>query len=89
MVFDDQTILENQEEDATCFKCDENLENSSSYLEHKICSKCNFHFHISARDRIKSLVDRGTFNEIFNKIKELLRKEDQISPNGLASVSSS
>ncbi|MEG3582292.1 MAG: carboxyl transferase domain-containing protein [Chloroflexota bacterium] len=68
MVFDDQTILENQEEDATCFKCDENLENSSSYLEHKICSKCNFHFHISARDRIKSLVDRGTFNEIFNKI---------------------
>ena len=28
-------------------------------------------------------------HEIFNKIKELLRKEDQISPNGLASVSSS
>ena len=28
-------------------------------------------------------------HEIFNKIKELLRKEDQISPNGLALVSSS
>lgn len=30
----------------------------------KICPKCNYHFRISARERLKLLVDEGTFVEI-------------------------
>ncbi|MBS1114816.1 MAG: accD, partial [Nitrospirae bacterium] len=30
----------------------------------KICPKCNYHFRISARERIKLLVDEGSFVEI-------------------------
>ncbi len=30
----------------------------------KICPKCNYHFRISARERIKLLVDEGTFVEM-------------------------
>jgi acetyl-CoA carboxylase carboxyl transferase subunit beta len=29
----------------------------------KICPKCNYHFRISARERLKLLVDEGTFGE--------------------------
>lgn len=30
----------------------------------KICPKCNYHFRISARERLKLLVDEGSFTEI-------------------------
>jgi len=30
----------------------------------KICPKCNYHFRISARERLKLLVDEGSFVEI-------------------------
>lgn len=29
-----------------------------------VCPKCNFHFAISARERISQLIDKGTFNEM-------------------------
>jgi acetyl-CoA carboxylase carboxyl transferase subunit beta len=34
----------------------------------KICPKCNYHFRISARERLKLLVDDGTFVEMDENI---------------------
>ena len=41
------------------------------YSRYKVCYKCNFHFHINARERLVSLIDRGTFKEYFNDVTSL------------------
>lgn len=46
----------------------------------KVCPKCNYHFRISARERILLLVDEGSFNEIGDNLlsKDPLNFKDQI-----------
>ena len=66
MIYFEETIFDSQEEDKICFACNKDIENSSKYKNFKICSEssCNFHFHISAKERINLIIDSGSFKEI-------------------------
>ena len=66
MIYFEETIFDAQEEDKICFACNKDIENSSKYKNFKICSEssCNFHFHISAKERINLIIDSGSFKEI-------------------------
>ncbi len=58
-------------ETTDCFACGNEIFGTKLFLKYKVCYKCNFHFHINARERLESLVDRGTFKEFFNDITSL------------------
>ncbi|MEW6584500.1 MAG: acetyl-CoA carboxylase, carboxyltransferase subunit beta [Nitrospirota bacterium] len=47
----------------------------------KICPKCNYHFRISARERLKLLVDEGSFSETDDNLLSLdpLNFKDSVS----------
>ena len=47
-----------------CDSCKEIIYKKEIDKNLKICPKCNYHFRISARERIRLLVDEGTFVEI-------------------------
>ena len=64
MIYFEETIFDSQENDEICFACKIDLNNSAKYRNFKICSECNFHFHIPAKERINLIIDRGTFKEI-------------------------
>ncbi|GAB6169947.1 acetyl-CoA carboxylase, carboxyltransferase subunit beta [Clostridium carnis] len=34
-----------------------------------VCNRCNFHFRIGAKERIRQFCDKDTFNELFKEIK--------------------
>ncbi|MGK2964417.1 MAG: carboxyl transferase domain-containing protein [Tepidiformaceae bacterium] len=46
-----------------CLSCDADLEGSKSYERFRVCHSCGFHFHLSARERIATLLDAGSFHE--------------------------
>ena len=48
----------------TCLVCEASLVDSDLYLQHRICPRCRFHYSMTARERIDSLADPGTFREI-------------------------
>ena len=62
----EETIFDSKEKDKICFACNKDIEKSSKFKNYKICSEsdCNFHFHISAKERIELIIDSGSFNEI-------------------------
>ena len=64
MVYYEETIFDSSEEDQICFTCKTDIANSSKYKYFKVCSNCNFHFHMPAKDRINSIIDSGSFKEI-------------------------
>ncbi|MCB1224888.1 MAG: acetyl-CoA carboxylase carboxyltransferase subunit beta [Verrucomicrobiales bacterium] len=47
-----------------CPSCNESLFQEALSKNLRVCSQCNYHFTISAPDRIASLVDEGSFAEI-------------------------
>ena len=49
-----------------CLICNSELNRSNLYKEFRVCDKCNFHYSISARDRINLLSDEDSFEE-FNQ----------------------
>ncbi|HEY4668478.1 MAG TPA: carboxyl transferase domain-containing protein [Tepidiformaceae bacterium] len=46
-----------------CLSCGADLGGSKSYERYRVCHSCGFHFHLSARERIVSLLDAGSFHE--------------------------
>ena len=52
-----------------CYNCNSQLPKKD--LEHNlmVCPVCDYHFRISARERIKLVIDEGTFEEKFSNIK--------------------
>jgi acetyl-CoA carboxylase carboxyl transferase subunit beta len=46
-----------------CPNCGEMLFNKQLARNHNVCSKCEHHFRLGARERIELLVDKGTFAE--------------------------
>lgn len=46
-----------------CLSCGANLEGSRLYERFRVCHACGFHFHLTAQERIASLLDVGTFHE--------------------------
>ena len=49
-----------------CLICNSKLADSNLYKEFRVCNKCNFHYSISARNRINLLSDEDSFEE-FNQ----------------------
>lgn len=46
-----------------CLSCAADLDGSRSYERYRVCHSCGFHFHLSARERIVTLLDSGSFHE--------------------------
>ena len=46
-----------------CLDCGQIIYNKSLEENFKVCPKCNYHFVLGARERVKYLVDEGTFEE--------------------------
>ncbi|MCC7364139.1 MAG: acetyl-CoA carboxylase carboxyl transferase subunit beta [Dehalococcoidia bacterium] len=46
-----------------CLSCGADLEGSKSYERYRVCHSCGFHFHLSANERLASLLDAGSFHE--------------------------
>ena len=46
-----------------CPSCGEMLFNKQLIRNHNVCSKCDHHFRLGARERIELLVDKGSFTE--------------------------
>ncbi len=47
-----------------CDECGEIIYNKTLEEEFKICSKCDYHFTLSAPERVAQLIDEGTFKEM-------------------------
>ena len=52
------------EERESCILCEADMREDALYQTYKICSRCRFHHSMSARERIESLADANSFNEI-------------------------
>ena len=48
----------------TCLVCETKLADSESYARYRVCHFCKFHYSMTARERIDSLIDLDTFHEI-------------------------
>ncbi|GIW16898.1 MAG: acetyl-CoA carboxylase [Tepidiforma sp.] len=46
-----------------CLSCGANLEGSRLYERFRVCHACGFHFHLTAQERLATLLDLGTFHE--------------------------
>ncbi len=51
-----------------CDKCGKAFLKNKLAENHKICINCNFHFKMSGKERIDSLIDKDTFSEFNKKI---------------------
>jgi acetyl-CoA carboxylase carboxyl transferase subunit beta len=49
---------------AKCENCKEIIYKKEIVRNHKVCPKCNYHFRISARERLESLLDDGQYEEL-------------------------
>ncbi|MCO5216395.1 MAG: acetyl-CoA carboxylase, carboxyltransferase subunit beta [Thermomicrobiales bacterium] len=52
-----------------CPKCGELLYTRELERNDRVCTKCSYHFRLSARERIDTLVDAGTFEEWDTEIR--------------------
>lgn len=52
-----------------CYKCNEAIFASDLDANLKVCPKCNYHFKLTAAERIKQLTDEKSFKEINPNIK--------------------
>ena len=55
----------------TCLVCGAILIDSPLYTEMRVCPVCRFHYAMSARERIASIVDQGSFRETNRSIVSL------------------
>ena len=51
-----------------CDPCGEIIYNKTLEEDFKICPKCDFHFSLSAHERVSQLTDEGTFKEMFSDL---------------------
>ncbi len=54
-----------------CLVCEASLVDSELYVQYRVCPKCRFHYSMTARERIDSLVAPGTFREINRSVVSL------------------
>ena len=54
-----------------CLVCDADLSVSGLYADYRVCHLCRFHYSMTARERIASLADSGTFRETNRSIISL------------------
>ena len=54
-----------------CLVCSTSLVDSDLYDRFRVCSVCRFHYSMTARERIQSLVDTESFREINRSVTSL------------------
>ena len=54
-----------------CFACEADLEASRSYERHRVCHACGHHYHLSARQRVATILDPGSFRETDRSVTAL------------------
>lgn len=54
-----------------CEECNELIYNKKLDENLKVCPKCNFHFNIGAYERVKLILDEGTFKEMDQAMESL------------------
>lgn len=52
-----------------CYNCNSQLPKKDLEANNMVCPVCDYHFRISASDRIKLVIDEGTFTPMFSEIK--------------------
>lgn len=52
-----------------CTHCSELIHTNELEQNQNCCPKCEYHYRLSADDRINSLADAGSFQELFNEIE--------------------
>ncbi|MDX8430267.1 MAG: acetyl-CoA carboxylase, carboxyltransferase subunit beta [Candidatus Algichlamydia australiensis] len=52
-----------------CTHCSEMVHASELHEQHNCCPKCNYHYRLSATQRVSLLADAGTFQEMFTDLK--------------------
>ena len=62
----DEQNAQSEQGRAFCIVCDRDLRDSEFYDVFRVCPQCYFHYSMSARQRIDSLVDNNSFSE-FNR----------------------
>ena len=55
----------------TCLACGAGLLDSDLFARYRICPSCRFHYSLTARERINTLADVGTFREINRSVTSL------------------
>ncbi len=55
----------------TCLVCEEDLAASDVYAQFHVCPRCRFHYSMTARNRITSLVDPNSFREFNGSVISL------------------
>ena len=51
-----------------CPRCSEILYTKELEKNFKVCQKCNYHFRLNAKERIRMTVDEGSFQELDNEL---------------------
>ena len=54
-----------------CEECGEIIYNKALEENFKVCPKCQFHFTLSAKERIQSVIDNGTFQELDSQLRSI------------------
>lgn len=54
-----------------CSECGEIIYNKTLEEDFKICPKCDFHFTLSAPERVQQIVDEGSFTEMDKKLSSV------------------
>lgn len=52
-----------------CTHCNELIHTNELQQNSNCCPKCDYHYRLSAEERIKSLVDEGSFEELFDNLE--------------------
>ena len=55
----------------SCLVCSTDLLTSDLFARNRICPVCNFHYSMTARERIESLADPGSFRETNRRVTSL------------------
>ena len=54
-----------------CEECGEIIYNKTLEEDFKVCPKCDYHFTLSAPERVAQLIDEGTFNEMDKELMSM------------------
>lgn len=54
-----------------CTHCNELIHTNELQQNNNCCPKCNYHYRLSADERVQSLADQGTFQEFFIDLESL------------------
>ncbi len=48
-----------------CAACGEMIFQKEFFANHNVCPSCSFHYQLAAHERLESLLDKGTFRELY------------------------